>query len=153
MQEYKKYEAIIIVDSKFNEEAMDELISTRYGKEIIAEYNEPVNKIRFDGKEDIEVNKMGLKKLAYEVKGHTDGYFYQFTFWATKDNIDELERIFRIDDRILKFMIIKCNSDPEVVALDDDAVASFNKSEQPSPGSSHPKINLMDILLADDTDV
>lgn len=153
MKEYKKYEAIIIVDSKFNEEAVDELISTRYGEEIIARYNKPVNKIRFDGREEIEVNKMGLKKLAYEVKGHTDGYFYQFTFWATKDNIDELERIFRIDDKILKFMIVRHSSDPEVVALDDDAVASFDESEQPSPESSHPKINLMDILLSDDTDV
>lgn len=152
MKEYKKYEAIIIVDSALNEETLDKFISIKYGEEIIARYNEPVNKIRFDGREEIEVNKMGLKKLTYEVKGHTYGYFYQFTFWATKDNIDELERIFRIDDNILKFMIVRHNSDPEVVALDDDTVVSFDKSEQSLPESSHPKINLMDILLSDDAD-
>lgn len=50
---------------------------------------------------------MGLRKLAYEVKGNKEAYYYIINFEMQPDDIYELERIYRITDEILKFMIVK----------------------------------------------
>ena len=50
---------------------------------------------------------MGLRKLAYEVKGNKEAYYYIINFEMQPDDIYELERIYRITDEILKFKIVK----------------------------------------------
>ena len=50
---------------------------------------------------------MGLRKLAYEVKGNKEAYYCIINFEMQPDNIYELERIYRITDEILKFIIVK----------------------------------------------
>ena len=50
---------------------------------------------------------MGLKKLAYEIRKNKEGYYYLINFEMKPDDIHELERIYRITDEILKFMIVK----------------------------------------------
>ena len=52
-------------------------------------------------------NFIGLKKLAYEVRKNKSGYFFDYHFKAKKDDIPELERLYRQDDNILKFIVIK----------------------------------------------
>lgn len=59
---------------------------------------------------DIENNKieeLGTKKLAYEVQKQNEGYYIHFNFTGTYEDVSKLERYYRINDNILKFMNVK----------------------------------------------
>ena len=50
----------------------------------------------------------GVKKtLAYPIKKETEGVYILFTFVAKPEFISEFERILRLDDIVLKHMVIK----------------------------------------------
>lgn len=55
----------------------------------------------------IELNKWGMKKLAYLIKKESLGYYVFCDFAGTPDAVAEIERKFRIDDLVLKYMTIK----------------------------------------------
>ena len=86
-----KYESIIIINPNLTEEAI-KAIETRF-----------TGLINEKGKVE-SVEHMGKKKLAYEVKKNTEGYYMLFNFEAKPDSIAELERNYRITDDILKFI-------------------------------------------------
>ena len=43
----------------------------------------------------VEVNEIGLSKLAYEIRENKEGYYVQYNFWGKPENIAELERNYR----------------------------------------------------------
>ena len=54
-----------------------------------------------------EVDELGKRKLAYDVKKFSEGFYAVFYFEANSDLIAELERNYRITDEIIKFMTVK----------------------------------------------
>ena len=50
---------------------------------------------------------MGKKRLAYEIKKCKEGTYMLFNFEANPDSISELERVYRITDDIIKFIVVK----------------------------------------------
>ena len=61
---------------------------------------------------DNEITKeqdLGEKKLAYEVRKSQRGYYYLIKFNAKSTSIAELERIYRITDEIIKFIVVREN--------------------------------------------
>ncbi len=89
-----KYETIMILDCTISEESRENAINK------IKKYIESKGKI--ENTEDL-----GKKKLAYEVKKNKEGYYYIIEFMAEPESIAELERIYRITDEILKFIVVK----------------------------------------------
>ncbi|WP_417910426.1 30S ribosomal protein S6 [Candidatus Electronema sp. PJ] len=55
----------------------------------------------------IDTNRWGFKKLAYDIKKESQGYYVYMNFAAPGTTVNEMERIFRIDDRILRYLTIK----------------------------------------------
>ena len=53
------------------------------------------------------VEKIGKKRLAYEIKKNREGYYILFNFEAKPDSIAELERNYRITDEVLKFIVVR----------------------------------------------
>lgn len=49
----------------------------------------------------------GIRKLAYEIKKYGEGYFITMDFKQKQETIPILEKIFRKNDNVLKFIIIK----------------------------------------------
>src|SRR5256886_12724217 len=49
----------------------------------------------------------GKKKLAYEVKQEKKGVYVQLHFRGNGTAVSELERLFRLEDVILKFLTVK----------------------------------------------
>ncbi len=49
----------------------------------------------------------GKKKLAYEVKQEKKGIYVQLQFNGNGAAVFELERLFRLDDSVLKFLTVK----------------------------------------------
>ena len=89
-----KYESVIIIDPSLEEQGI---------KEVITKFTDLINN---DGKVE-NVEEVGSKKLAYEIKKHSEGYYVVFTFEANPEHISELERIYRITDSVLKFLTVR----------------------------------------------
>ena len=88
-----KYETIMILE-KDNE---------KLRKKAIEKIKNFINeKGKLESSEDI-----GSKKLAYEIRKNKEGYYYLINFEMQPDDVRELERIYRITDEILKFIVVK----------------------------------------------
>lgn len=89
----------------------------------------------FSTKKKVKVDSMGIKHLAYKIREEDAGWYAVFTFEANPDNIAELERKYRIDDNVLKFMTVRHDDDDFDFQEDylEDLVPESpdgNKSEQ-----------------------
>ncbi len=67
----------------------------------------------------IDIDHWGIKKLAYEIKKEVQGYYVLMNFAAHGTTINEIERIFRIDDNVLRYLTIKLAD-----AIDADGIAA-----------------------------
>ena len=89
-----KYESIIIVNPNVDEAGLKALEDKFTG--LINEH----------GKVE-SVENMGQKKLAYEIKKFTEATYMLFNFEAEPASIAELERVYRITDDIIKFIVVR----------------------------------------------
>lgn len=108
-----RYETIFIIEPDTGEDGRGQLIQKV--KDIITKFNGAL----------IEVDEWGTKKLAYEIRRKLRGYYVRTDYCGQGDLIAEMERNFRIDDRILKFMTIMLteNTDPEKVRIELEELA------------------------------
>ena len=61
-----------------------------------------------DGKGTVDnVDVWGKRKLAYEIDGLTDGDYTLIDFHADPANVAELDRVLRINDAVVRHMIVK----------------------------------------------
>ena len=88
-----EYESVIIIKPNLDEGEIEG---------IITEITDLINK---DG-EVTKVDKMGVKTLAYEIEKNKEGYYIIFYFEAKADVIFELERNYRINENIIKFITV-----------------------------------------------
>ena len=92
-----KYESVIIINPSVDEEGV---------KALIQKFTDIINN---EGKVE-SVDELGKKKLAYEIMKNTEGIYEVFNFEAKPELIAELERNYRIDDKIMKFITIRKDS-------------------------------------------
>jgi small subunit ribosomal protein S6 len=52
----------------------------------------------------------GKKKLAYEVKGEKKGVYIQLQFKGNGVAVTEIERLFRLEDAVIKFLTVKLDA-------------------------------------------
>ncbi|NTW84991.1 MAG: 30S ribosomal protein S6 [Holophagaceae bacterium] len=91
----RHYETIFIASPTLTDEQSDELVKLYEG--IIAE----------QGGELLKTDKWGRKKLAYEVQKFSEGYYTLFEMNAGPTLIAELERRFRNNDAVIKYMSVR----------------------------------------------
>ncbi len=91
----RRYETIYILRPNLGEEEISKVIEST--NQIILDENGSV----------IELNKWGMKKLAYLIKKENLGYYVYCDYAGTPAAVSEIERKFRIDDSVLKYMTIK----------------------------------------------
>ena len=53
------------------------------------------------------VDSWGKKRLAYEIDDFREGYYFLVTFQGAPATAEELDRVLKITDEILRFMIIR----------------------------------------------
>ena len=71
-----------------------------------------VEKILIDSKAKvIEFKEMGRKKLAYEINKEVSGFYYLINVSATHDTIREFDRKLRINENIIRHLILKKESE------------------------------------------
>ena len=91
----RRYETIFIASPTLTDEQSDELVKQYEG--IIAE----------QGGELLKTDKWGRKKLAYEVQKFSEGYYTLFEMNAGPTLIAELERRFRNNDAVIKYLSVR----------------------------------------------
>jgi len=53
------------------------------------------------------VDNWGKRRLAYEIRDFNEGFYYLTTFQGVPATAEELDRVLKITDEILRFMIIR----------------------------------------------
>jgi small subunit ribosomal protein S6 len=91
----KRYEVVAIVKSDLAEEDLTAIIER--SQTIITDRKGIIAK----------VDKWGKRRLAYEINKQKDGFYFLIDFAGDGPIVAEMERNFKIDDRILKFMTVK----------------------------------------------
>lgn len=88
------YESIFIVRPSLSDEETSKLIDKLKG---VVEKSGTV----------LKLENWGKKKLAYEVKRERKGTFVYLHFQSKGDLVSELERSYRLEDSVLKFLTVR----------------------------------------------
>ena len=91
----KRYEVVVIVKSDLTED--DNIALIDRSQAIITDRKGVIAK----------VDKWGKRRLAYEINKLKDGFYFLIDFAGDGPIVAEIERNYKIDDRILKFMTVK----------------------------------------------
>jgi len=52
----------------------------------------------------VKENRIGMRRMAYEIEKVTQGYYVSLVFEGDRKTIDELERLLRLDEACLRFL-------------------------------------------------
>ncbi|MBN1365958.1 MAG: 30S ribosomal protein S6 [Syntrophaceae bacterium] len=77
-----------------------------------------------------KVDKWGKRHLAYEIKKKKDGYYFLIDFAGDASVVTEIERNYKIDDRVLKFMTVKKEGATTAEGIQQEAAAAEAKRAQ-----------------------
>ena len=86
--------------------------------------------ITSNGGEIAATNAMGMRKLAYPIEKNERGYCQVIYYSAAPSAIAEIERRFRINEELLRFVTIKYDTNREIKAW-NTLVEKANKVEAP----------------------
>ncbi len=103
----RHYEALVILKSAGTEQEITQQA---------ARLEEPIQKL---GGTMESVQSMGRRRLAFRIARQTEGCYYLLRFLAPAEQIVELERRLRLNEAIVRFMIL-------------------SEDEQPSPAAAQP---------------
>lgn len=93
----KVYETICIVKTSVSDDELSTLIAKIRGV------------IEKQGGEVLKVENWGKKKLAYEVHKEKKGTYILQRFRGPGSVVAELERQYRVEDTVIKFLIVACD--------------------------------------------
>ena len=86
--------------------------------------------IEKNGGEIAAFENVGIKELAYEIEKCKRGYYYVIYFRGNPSGIAEIERNYRINENLIRFIFIKYDSKKEVTSwtkMSDEAAKKANK--------------------------
>ena len=124
----RRYETIIIMDP-----------------DLPAEKQEPVLKRVEETIEQQDgylalIDDWGTRKLAYAIKKKERGHYIRFDFCGTGAVVNEMERLFRIDDSILKYMTVLLDKKVDIEKIKEEVAARASQTaslkEEPAPSDS-----------------
>ncbi|MCP4692551.1 MAG: 30S ribosomal protein S6, partial [Desulfobacterales bacterium] len=114
----RRYETIVIIDPDLSEEDRKTLLGRI--ATLISDQ---------DGFLVLE-DDWGSRKLAYEIKKRVRGYYVRLDYCGTGALVREMERLFRIDDRILKYMTVQLEELVDVELLKSEMAEAEKKAEE-----------------------
>ena len=90
----RKYEVMYIIRPDLEQEAVQATV-------------EKFQNIINNGGEITKHDVMGKRRLAYEINKLRDGYFVLVHFNATTEVVNELDRIMKISDEVIRSLIVR----------------------------------------------
>ena len=125
----RRYETFVIIDPDISKDDRQPVIERV--KELITQMDGML----------ILVDEWGDRKLAYEIKKKTRGYYVRFDYCGLVALVNEIERFFRIDDRALKYMSVVLEKEADLEKIKEEMAAEQRKRELASapPAESEPE--------------
>ncbi|HET6843227.1 MAG TPA: 30S ribosomal protein S6 [Candidatus Angelobacter sp.] len=117
----RAYEVMFIVRPDLSEEDTDKLIATLQGHAATA------------GATVLNTEKMGRRRLAYDVKKFSDGQYVLLTLNADGKAVHELERRMRVAEPVIKFLTVRTDEDQQ--RLDKVKKLRAAKQRRPAPST------------------
>jgi small subunit ribosomal protein S6 len=117
MSKLKHYETMFIVKPTLTEE------------ETQAQIDAVKATIEKNGGEIVACDDMGSKELAYEIEKCKRGYYFVAYFKGEPAGLAEIERNYRINENIIRFIFIKYENKKEIAAwtaMSDEAAKKAN---------------------------
>lgn len=99
----KNYELLAIFKPSLDSEELDKAVEKI--SEEIKSYKGSVE----------SVDKMGRKKLAYDVQGYRDGFFTSMVLSVPAESIVEFKRNLKLNDNVLRFMFMEVSKKAQTV--------------------------------------
>ncbi|HKK91290.1 MAG TPA: 30S ribosomal protein S6 [Desulfobacteraceae bacterium] len=113
----RRYETIFIADPDLQEEAQKDL------------FKKFTNLIDQEKGILVDFDDWGSKKLAYPINKKPRGHYVCMTYGGTGELVKEMERLFRLDDRVMKFMTVLLEKDVSPEALNQEIEAAKEESQ------------------------
>ena len=101
----RRYETMVIVDPDLAPEKRDPLFERM--EEIISQQDGML----------ILRDDWGTRKLAYDIKKKSRGHYLRLDYCGNGESVNELERFFRIDDRVMKYMTVLLEKEADIDAI------------------------------------
>ena len=112
----KLYELTVIINSSLEDSA------------IQAEIEKIENQITSTGGKIHKLERWGVRRLTYNIKGFNQGYYVHFLFEGRGGLASEIERAMRINENILRYLTVLAPSIPPREKKEARVI-----SEEPSP--------------------
>ncbi|AJC92730.1 30S ribosomal protein S6 [Campylobacter subantarcticus LMG 24377] len=100
----RHYEVLFILKPTLTEEEVSAKLE--FVKEVLTK----------NGAEIESVVPMGTRKLAYKIKKYERGTYFVIYFKAPTNLIAELERVLRITEEVIRFLVVKYENKKEIAA-------------------------------------
>jgi small subunit ribosomal protein S6 len=118
----RRYETFVIIDPDISQDQRDP---------VVARINELIAR---QGGFLVFEDVWGERKLAYEIKKKERGYYIRFDYCGLSALVNEIERFFRIDDRVLKYMTVVLDKDVDLEKVKaEKAAAEIQREPEPEP--------------------
>jgi small subunit ribosomal protein S6 len=115
----RRFETFIIIDPDQPEEQR-QLILQRV-QEIMGQLNGFL----------IRIDPWGPRKLAYPIRKKERGFYVRLDFCGTGALVSEMERFFRIDERVLKYMSVLLDTHPNLEKIQEEMARAAEEAEKP----------------------
>lgn len=118
MSKIKHYETMFILKPTLTDE------------ETVAQLDTIRGIIEKNGGEIISADNVGQRELAYEIEKCKRGYYYVIYFRAPANSIAEIERNYRNNEELIRFMFIKYETKKEISSwtkMSEEAIKRASK--------------------------
>ena len=122
----RRYETVFIVNPSLSQEESQPLFDKL--TDLVVDHQGLM--VKFD--------EWGQKRLAYEIKKQTRGYYILLDFCGNGSLVKELERNMRLDDRVLKYMTVCVAKDVDEEAIESE-IRAAEEAAKVKETSAEPK--------------
>jgi len=114
----RRYETITIIDPDLSEEERKPVLDRI--SELIPQQDGFL----------VMMDEWGSRKLAYGIKKKSHGHYMRIDFCGNGTLVDEIERFFRIDDRVLKYMSVLLEKSADIEGIKEEMARAESEARQ-----------------------
>ncbi|MBC2695955.1 MAG: 30S ribosomal protein S6 [Desulfobacteraceae bacterium] len=133
----RRYETFIIIDPDFSDEERSPVFEKV--KDLIQQEKCLL----------IMLDEWGDRRLAYEIKKKVRGYYVRLDYCGTGKLVNEMERFFRIDDRVLKYMTVLLDKDADIELIKEEMAKAEVKETEPDQNKPNIEQDASDINVSE----
>lgn len=85
----------------------ESVIITKPDEELAIKVEDKFSEIIEENGNLTKLENLGIKQLAYQIKGYEKGHYLIYYFESEPEFIEELRRQYRIDENVIKFIVIR----------------------------------------------